>query len=229
MRREAAEREPGAGKMDNGAEARNACEGDGGRQTAAARPEHLAAALRLFGGVFEREIDARLLAQMREAGPELREALGDDPLEGLTTDDEDALGTLAAEYCRLFIGPRGHLPPAESVVLGEGRFWGAATEGVVAFYRSAGVGAVEGARVVPDHISMELDCLAILEESGRHEEAALFARAHVLQWLPELSRHVERASTLAFYSALAKGLEKLLTELYGTETCMCRDEDRAAS
>jgi TorA maturation chaperone TorD len=215
--------------MDNGATpVRSACEGDGARQTIAARPEHLAAALRLFGGVFEREIDARLLAQMREAGPELRETLGGDPLEGLPADDEEALGTLAAEYCRLFIGPRGHLPPAESVVLGEGRFWGAATEAVVAFYRKSGIAVAEDARVVPDHISMELDCLGLLEESGRGEEAALFARAHVLQWLPELARHVERASTLAFYRALVRGLEKLLTELYGTERRMCSGEDRAA-
>ena len=192
---------------------------DGGGTTA---EETCAAALRFFGSVFGREIDAELLAKMREAGPAFGETLGEGSLADLEADDGQALAALEIEYCRLFIGPRGHLPPAESVVLGEGRFQGVATEAVIAFYRESGIAVAEDAKVVPDHISMELDCLALLEESGRHEKAAMFARAHVLRWLPALARHVERTSTLAFYRVAIKGLEEFLTELYCTDESMRR-------
>lgn len=179
------------------------------------RANTIPAALRLFGSVFQREADRRLLEQIEARRGELSAVLEGDPLDGLDMDDPDgAVETLAAEYCRVFIGPRGHLHPVESVVLGEGRFWGPSTEKVAEFYKAAGLAPAEDSRMLPDHISMELDCLAQLEEGDRHDEAVAFARGHILRWLPALTQHVQHVATTAFYQVWSRGLQAMLTELY---------------
>ncbi len=179
-----------------------------------------AEALRLFASVFAREVDRPLLEHVIRHRRDLAAALGDDPLAGLDTGAPGAcLERLAEEYCRLFIGPRGHMPPVESVATGEGRLWGASTAAVCAFYQSVGLAPAEAARDLPDHIAMELDCLAVLEETGRHAEAAVFAREHPLQWVPTLADHVVRRATLSFYAAWVKGLTQALDDFYGPSKC----------
>jgi TorA maturation chaperone TorD len=179
----------------------------------------VAVSLRLFASVFAREVNEALLHEIGAARRAMGEALGRDPIGDLPPGEARArVEALAVEYCRLFVGPRGHMPPVESVALGQGRFWGPATEAVASFYRLAGLQASREACVPPDHISMELDCLATLEEQGRADQAQAFAREHVLQWLPRLTRHVRERATLAFYPAWCCGTETLLTELYGGET-----------
>lgn len=184
---------------------------------ALARPEQsVPAALRLFASIFQREVDERLLRELRSRRRELAGVLGGDPLAGLELGDGGAaVEALAVEYCRLFIGPRGHLPPVESVVRGEECFWGPSTEKVADFYRSAGMAPSHDRRELPDHISMELDCLAVLEETDRHDEATAFAREHVLHWLPDLTQHVDRHSAVDFYRVWSAGLNMMLAELYG--------------
>ena len=174
--------------------------------------------LRLFASVFAREVDEDLLREIAARRPALEEALGSDPLSDLPPGEVSArIETLAVEYCRLFIGPRGHMPPVESIARGEGCFWGPATGAVVSFYRLSGVRPSEQQRMLPDHVSMELDCLATLEEQDRTDEARAFAHEHLLQWLPQLSRHVEERAALAFYPAWCRGLQALLVGLYGSE------------
>lgn len=173
------------------------------------------AALRLFGSIFHREADGRLLEQIEARRQEVSAVLEGDPFDGLDMGDPDAaVETLAVEYCRIFIGPRSHLSPVESVVLGEGRLWGPSTEKVAEFYRAAGLAPAQDSRILPDHISMELDCLAQLEESDRHDGAVAFARGHILRWLPALTQHVQQRATAAFYQVWLKGLQAMLTELY---------------
>ena len=171
-------------------------------------------ALRLFGSIFQREVDRALLDELEARRADLMTVFGRDPLEGLdTSDPAAAVEVLAVEYCRLFVGPHGHLPPTESILLGEGQLWGPATEQVVEAYRSVGI-EVGDPSVVPDHLAMELDCMAVLEETGRGEEAGEFAQAHVLRWLPALVGHIAERSSLAFYRVCAEGLEAFLTDLY---------------
>ncbi len=180
--------------------------------------EQLPAALRLFGSVFYREVDAPLLGEIKGSRSPLSALMGDDPLGNLPLGGSaGALEALAVEYCRLFIGPSGHLPPVESVCLGEGCFFGSSTQSVLAFYNSVGITPLRGTNVPPDHISMELDCLAILEESGRHYEATAFARNHLLRWLPTLVGHVVQHAQAPFYRAWAKTLEITLTEMYAEQ------------
>lgn len=173
------------------------------------------AALRLFASVFEREVDEKLLGELTARRQEIENVLGGDPLAGIDPGDAaSALEVLAVEYCRLFIGPRDHLPPVESVVLGEERFWGPSTRKVVEFYRTVGLAPREESRIMPDHLSMELDCMAMLEETDRRDQASAFASEHVLKWMPLLAKHVSECATIAFYPVWMTGLRAMMTELY---------------
>ncbi len=179
----------------------------------------LATTLRLFASVFAREADEALLRGIMARRSAITGTLGRDPLSDLPLADiGTCVGALAVDYCCLFIGPHGHLPPVESVAMGEERFWGPSTESVVLLYRSLGIALSPGNIVLPDHISMELDCLAVLEEQDRSAEARSFAREHLLRWLPTLIRHVDERASLAFYPAWCRGAQTLLTELYGGES-----------
>ena len=174
-----------------------------------------AAALRLFASVFQREVDGPLLRQLVARKQDLSDILGGDPLAELDLNDTDkAMKVLAVEYCGLFIGPRGHLPPTESVVRGEGQFWGPSTLAVAEFYRSVGIQVAEDEKTLPDHISMELDCLATLLETDRHADAARFAGGHLVQWMGELTEHVNRRASIPFYLVWAKALAAFLAELF---------------
>ena len=120
-------------------------------------------ALRLFASIFAREPDEKLVRELMSRQAAIEEILGADPLHDLPGSDMEAtVEALAVEYCRLFIGPCGHMPPVESVALGEDRFWGCSTEEVTRFYSSSGIEPTKDVHLLPDHISMELDCLALL-------------------------------------------------------------------
>ena len=174
-------------------------------------------ALRLFASIFYREADEPLLREIEHRQCELEGVLDGNSLDGLDTGrPEKAVEELAAEYCRLFIGPRGHMPPVESVALGEGRYWGDSTVAVSAFYRSFDIALPEDFGTVPDHLSVELDFAAMLEARGRREEAKAFAREHLLRWLPTLIRHIDKRARLVFYRVWAKGLLGFLDQLYRT-------------
>jgi TorA maturation chaperone TorD len=170
--------------------------------------------LRLFASIFEREVDEKLLGELAARGQEIETVLGGDPLAGIDPGDAAAVEILAVEYCRLFIGPTDHLPPVESVVLGEERFWGPSTRAVAEFYRTVGLAPREDSKIMPDHISMELDCMAMLEETDRRDQASAFAREHVLKWVPLLAKHVSERATIAFYPVWMTGLQAMMTELY---------------
>ena len=179
------------------------------------REQVIAAALRLLASIFQQEVDHRLLADLQKHRNELLTSFGGDALAGLDLHDPDAaVEALAVDYCRLFIGPSGHLPPVESIVLGEGRFWGSATEEVAKCYSDLGVSPLQDSRMFPDHISMELDCLATLGETGDHQRAKAFAHQHLLRWVPLLVDHVVSNAVLAFYPTWAKVTRDLLAELY---------------
>jgi TorA maturation chaperone TorD len=181
------------------------------QSSAQASVEPLSTALRLIASIFAREVDQSLLEHLIERRDELVGALGRDPLSDSI---DDPIEVLAIEYCGLFIGPKGHLVPTESVVLGEGQLWGAATEAVAEFYQRCGIASRRNERTAPDHISMELDFLAILEETGRHAEARQFAHLHLLRWLPGLLDHVGAKASLAFYPVWLEGLQAMLAEEY---------------
>lgn len=86
-----------------------------------------AAVYRLLGRLWVAEVDADLLAALRSDsfGGGLQQLLREID-DGDAVDGSSVLETLAIDYCRLFIGPREHFPPVQSVWL-ESHFEGDST------------------------------------------------------------------------------------------------------
>ncbi|MDR1264863.1 MAG: molecular chaperone TorD family protein [Propionibacteriaceae bacterium] len=134
---------------------------------------------------------------------------------------------LARDHLRLLGGLRpghGPPPPYESVWRGEGRVMGRATEAVLSAYDQAGAW-LEGADGRPaDHVGFEIGFLSYLakchdEAAGRDDSAARlkaerawdeFMADHVMMWVPDLCRTLERADPGGFYGTLAAWLGNYL-------------------
>lgn len=77
------------------------------------------------------------------------------------------------------------------------------TFAVRAFYRRHGVQVPDWRARADDHISHELDFVALLLERGNEREAARFLKTHLLAWLPDFARRVAQRAATPFYAALA--------------------------
>lgn len=121
---------------------------------------------RLLGRLWLREIDEPLLAELRhgplgvafaEVGGAMTPLIRDNALEGL-----------AVEYCALFVGPVGHLPPYQSVWT-VGQFHGDALESMRHYLALIDSGRIEDAAATPDHLGVQLRFMAaVLDDLARH-------------------------------------------------------------
>ncbi|MHB1391187.1 MAG: TorD/DmsD family molecular chaperone [Thermoleophilia bacterium] len=197
-------------------------------QLAAARAGFFGLLARVFGS----RPTVQLIQGMRE--PQMLEAL---EAFGVTlgTDiepggEEEQVRALAVEYTRLFVGPGPHIAAYESVyVSGEDgarrQLWGQAATEVAGFYGELGLELPPGQ--MPDHLSLELQAMAVMAQSqadmlvaGDEDGAALvagmqekFCREHLSRWVPEVCREVERETGSDFYrgmAALAAGLIEMV-------------------
>lgn len=160
---------------------------------------------RLLGRLCLAEVDARLLAALRETaelGPTLVGA------------DEPLLATLRAEYARLLLI---NVLPYESVFVDEQVMLN--TEATVAVYDAYREGGYSPAGQVgaPDHVGLELAFLGHLAADEAEAEAAgdaaraarsrarqrSFLEAHLGRWAPVWATALERAAEHPFYAALA--------------------------
>lgn len=164
---------------------------------------------RLLARIWLRELDAPTLTAL--SSPPLRaayEAAGGiaPPASDPTTQDE-----LAAEYCRLFVGPKQHLPPHQSVWQ-SGQFEGEATVSMRRWCEILGYGGAveEGGGLMPDHLGVQLDVLGYLlqQSAARPGDAAelkelmgAFRTAH-LRWPKPLFAAVESRQPHPFYRGL---------------------------
>ncbi len=139
----------------------------------------------------------------------------------------DLAEALGIEYTRLFLGPGRHISPHESVQLkrGSGILWGAETSAVRAAYRVAGFDLGETETDIPDHLSVELDFLALLakgeaeawinddqERAGKclhlqHD----FISHHLGKWAALFCAKVTEQAEHAFYPAFADLLRGYLS------------------
>lgn len=160
----------------------------------------------------------------RESLANWRQLLKDAPLEqaeelkkaldAINLASEQELEDLLWEYTRLFIGPqRLPCPPLESVYTSPKRLMmqGAYSE-VQEFYGRIGIEVGSG-DVMPDHIGVELNFLAILfgriaSESAKKEHfgelAEEFLANHLTNWIPRFTLDMEEATQVLFYRTLAK-------------------------
>ena len=183
----------------------------------------------LLATVFRREPSAEFLCQMKT--PEMMVALagaGIDLGEEFETERfADIAENLAIEYTRLFLGPGKHISPHESVQLkrGSGILWGQETVAVRKTYRAAGFDIGETETDIPDHLSVELDFLALLakEEAQAWEQKDQeltakslhlqhgFISRHLGKWAAGFCAKVKEEADFAFYPAFAELLRGYLS------------------
>jgi DMSO reductase family type II enzyme chaperone len=177
--------------------------------------------------------DPAMLQGLTEAGMALDEAFCKD-------DEAQLQETLAVDYTQIFHGPGDHHPPYESVQTGgeEGELNGDATREVRHFFDTAGLLFDEECRELPDHLGVELACMAELagreaaaREAGdavqverRVEEQMTFLERHLGRWAPAFGHLVaDRAETNFYRQAgrlLAGFVETELTNLPARESVL---------
>lgn len=144
---------------------------------------------------------------------------------------EATLDNLAIDYARCFLGS-GSVDaeaafPFESVYTSsKGLLMQDARDQVLAIYRSEGISKSSNWREAEDHLSAELEFMAILstrtaEALAQNEEGEAvrllitqrnFLNDHILRWTPKFFADVPRFSKTSFYPAFAKLLKAYLTE-----------------
>lgn len=143
---------------------------------------------------------------------------------------------LDQDYQDLFLVPLGrYVTPYEAVYRDErvvddrvvrGLLMGPSTLAIRALYREAGVEVAAEVLELPDHVGLELACMAVLCEAeaqarqGDETEAVARARAlqrrlledHLLRWVPSLCARVHASAPGPFYRGLASLTEAFLRE-----------------
>lgn len=178
----------------------------------------------LAARIFASEIDAELLRRLASA--EVAGAgmtLLDDALRDL--DEVSALEDLAAEYCRLFVGPRPVCAPYASVQRGEAMLGGRAGTRLLDFLERHGLELTDTGLPIasPDHVAVFLAVLA-----GLYADAAVATDADavavatgaarellessVLPWLPAYLERVAENAQREPYASVAKLVAALLEQ-----------------
>lgn len=155
---------------------------------------------RLLARLWLFEADRALLETLRL--PPYQEHFGPAVAEATVED-------LAVDYCQLFLGPQGHLPPMQSVWQ-EDRFQGALTSSLQGFVEIVGFQASElRSGTMLDHLGVELSMMGQIVTAAAEEMdatrrgeieslgAAFFARH--LTWPQPLLDAAARQAQTAFY------------------------------
>ena len=124
--------------------------------------------------------------------------------------DSGAIDQLAVQYCELFIGPRNHLPPYQSVWQ-EGQLQSQTSDSVRSF--AAAIGQNEfPSDTMPDHLGVQLRIMsritAMLSNDGDNDSelpkvASEFFARH-LTWPDRLLAAAQKKAQSGFYQAMTK-------------------------
>ena len=146
------------------------------------------------------EIDEPLLRELSK--PRLRDAFAK---IGGVIPDRKQLDELAIEYCRLFIGPRDHLPPIQSVWQ-RAQLQSDITDSVQAFADLFGYSMPIQHDGILDHLGIELDMMSAVLANGvaSDEESAAVAEffARHLSWPSKLLDAANDQTQSTFYKSL---------------------------
>ncbi len=170
---------------------------------------------RLLARLWYREVDAELLELLNS--PEARELFSSvgGALPGNETSMDEWIETLAIEYCQLFIGPKGHLPPVQSVWLA-GQFQSQAVSSMQDFFDVANYQPFDA--VVPDHLGVQLDLMAQLCElaaTDRRDELVEVLQQFFLRhltWPTALIEGVIQRDASDFYCSVATITQEFLRQ-----------------
>jgi len=134
---------------------------------------------------------------------------------------ESTLTDLAVDYARIFLGvSRGSAAfPYESVYTSESRmFMQESRDEVLTVFRAEGLDRAEDFNEPEDHIALEFEFMAFLSQKtidalqeGEDEDVVrylekqnAFLEEHILTWVPDFCRDVDRFAKTDFYKAAAK-------------------------
>ncbi|MFV2033605.1 MAG: molecular chaperone [Halocynthiibacter sp.] len=184
---------------------------------------------RLLAAIFCQEPGKELLEQLRsrrvqnllsQSGIELGDGFVKKPMHDLQEE-------LSEEFTRLFLGPGKHISPHESVQLkrGSGTLWGDKTVLVKRFIEAAGFDYGHDFSGIPDHVSVELEFLALLTQAeadnwATGDQAAArnvlewqldFIARHAGKWVPRFCGKVAKEAKLPFYRVFSKFLVTFMT------------------
>ena len=177
----------------------------------------LAPIFELLGTVWLREVDETIIEVWNGASEFIAEVLH----EPAVVLESGQLEHLATEYCRLFIGPKQHFPPIQSIWT-SGQLDGNSTKSMRLYRERLGCGEGSGEGVTPDHLGVQMQLFAILlrgvsvDSLQANEIPAVdviteFAAAH-LTWDDDLLKGVI-ASSADFYNQVARLTQLLLSEV----------------
>jgi TorA maturation chaperone TorD len=111
---------------------------------------------------------------------------------------------LAADYAAIYLTHGLRAAPSESVWMDEDHlFMQGPTFAVREFYRRHGIQAPDWRVMTDDHITHELQFVALLLERAEDREAARFLKQHLMTWLPDFALRVGQRAQTPFYAALA--------------------------
>ena len=154
---------------------------------------------------------ADFMQTLGEAGVDLDGDLAQRP-------EAELLEEMAVEYTALFLGPGGHISPHESVhAETSGVLWGRSTGEVKRYIESAGFAYDPAFHGLPDHISVELEFMAVLagKEAQAFRDADFSAASnclkyqkefladHLGEWAPAFCRQVTERAEHPFYRGIA--------------------------
>ena len=182
--------------------------------TTPSTPQHSIVEARLYGflaRLWIAEADEALLQALnQDATRELWQSLGGFLPEG---DLSELVEQLGFEYCACFLGPKGHLPPHQSVVE-QSHFQGDCLSSMNQFIDVIGMPQhelFEACQSMPDHIGVQLALMARIcdseAESSADEkiEIANLKRAffqHHLAWIERYCLVATERSASEFYRGL---------------------------
>ena len=180
-----------------------------------ARLRERAAVYRLLGRLWLHELDADLLRDLR--CPPLSDAFAAaggtmPPVEA----ESDTIDALAIDYCQLFLGPRGHLPPHQSV-WADGQFQGPTTAALPAEFKELDLPYPGD---MADHLGQQLTTMAVILERLAAEKtvaacqldtASVFFQQR-LNWTAELCKRSAAQAQTAFYRSVVTMTQAFLTQ-----------------
>lgn len=116
----------------------------------------------------------------------------------------NTLDELAADYASIYLTYGLRAAPYESVWLDDDHLvMQGPTFAVREFYRRHGVQVPDWRVMTDDHLTHELQFVALLLERGEAREAARFLKQHLMAWLPDFAQRVGQRAHTPFYAALA--------------------------
>ncbi len=187
-----------------------------------------AAVYRLVSRLWRSEVDVELLRELTNG--DLRDAyLAAGGVLPVINDEQAAIDELAVDYCQLFVGPSGHLPPCQSV-WGDGQFQSYAATSMENFLDILGYRSANLPSIIVDHLAVQLDVmgqvvhqLAAASERSRLDEnsssdfealsdlARSFFNNH-LTWPTRLLRLARKQAQTDFYRAMTRLTSDFLDE-----------------